>query len=107
MKILVVIFGVIGMLLSGFPCCSIDSCEDSHDQNTNIQTEEEHEDSDLCSPFMSCGSCPGFVISFSASPEESEIFSIDPRKHIKSYTSFSDREFIDRLWQPPRGFSSC
>ena len=95
------------MLLSGFPCCSFDSCEASHQQNTNSEVEDEHEDSNLCSPFMNCGSCPGFVISFSTSPAEPEIFSKHPGKHIKTYTSFSEREFIDRLWQPPRCFSSC
>ena len=66
MKLLAVILSMLTLLLSTYPCCQEeDSCSDvavtahcGDDHSEEVPNEKEMP----CSPFYTCGNCPGFTI---------------------------------------------
>lgn len=66
--------------------------------HTEHQEEDGH--SDNCSPFVTCGSCSGFVL-FSSEISFVEILAIEekPKPHYKYLTV---DYYCARIWQPPK-----
>ncbi|MDC6361802.1 MULTISPECIES: hypothetical protein [Flavobacteriaceae] len=67
MKFLTVILSLLTIVLSSYPCCQeTDSCFEtstaSHCADGDHNTENEQHDKETpCSPFFTCGRCPGFT----------------------------------------------
>ncbi len=93
MKIAAILFSVLVLALNAIPCCW-ESCEDEEPVEQHMDAEQN------CSPFLSCGSCVGFVlqedlpeISLYIQPSFSEI-------EFPEQDFFS--EFSETIWQPPK-----
>lgn len=103
MKVLVLILGIFCLLVSTYPCCIDDDCNDDSVESI-AKNEEDQQDDDcgLCSPFISCGSCTGFI---PGSEDTLTIFDTQliPTSNLFGITFKSvEAEFADRLWQPPQ-----
>lgn len=93
MKIFGIIFSILVFTLNASPCCW-DSCADEEPVENHADTEQS------CSPFLSCGSCVGFLlqedlpeISLYHQPSVSEI-------EFPEQAFYS--EFSEVIWQPPK-----
>lgn len=101
MKVLTVILGILCLLISAYPCCIVDEC-DSHSIAEIAENEQEQEECGLCSPFITCGSCIGFI------PNTAEfVTTLNPQLLPFSNLfglSFKsvEAEYADRVWQPPQ-----
>ena len=103
MKILGLFLGILCLLISVYPCCIQDDCDSvAVEKTVEKESDKETEDRGLCSPFINCGSCFGFI-SNSEKPltifklqslELSNIFGL----RFKSV----EAEYSNRLWQPPK-----
>ena len=67
MKIISYIMIAMIITLSAIPCCENDKCLGGEDFCMSENTAENSDDDclpfDLCSPFLNCTSCTGFVVS--------------------------------------------
>jgi hypothetical protein len=99
------ILSVFVLFLATIPCCLADDCTDeavsteqtagSNDKQSGADT-----DCDLCSPFYSCHTCPGFAFT-NTSPKMPLVLLVG----IKSYISYSQNSlfsFTASIWQPPK-----
>jgi hypothetical protein len=92
MKIAGIILSILVLMLNAVPCCWLG--------DSNENPVEEHSGEESCSPFLSCGSCTGFVlqeelpvVNFYSQPSVSEI--VFPENPFHS-------DFSEAIWQPPR-----
>lgn len=96
MKTVGILLSALVILLNGFPCCW-DSCSESGD----VEPAQSHpETQNSCSPFMSCGSCAGFVLE-DGEPELSAP-QPDSREQTALSNSWVSSEHLDLIWQPPK-----
>ncbi len=103
MRILTALLGIFCLLVSAYPCCIDDDCDADSVENI-VENEENQQDDDcgLCSPFISCGSCTGFI------PGTDEAVTIFDPQLIAFSSLFGlafksvEAEYADRLWQPPQ-----
>ena len=66
MKTLCLILSLYVFYLSTVTCCSDDNCNDEiQTEQTDNHSENDHGDRDcsICSPFLTCGMCSGFIFS--------------------------------------------
>ncbi|PKD20354.1 hypothetical protein APR41_13830 [Salegentibacter salinarum] len=103
MKALAVFLGIFCLLVSAYPCCMVDDCDsDSEVKIAENEDEQQDDDCGLCSPFISCGSCIGFI------PHTNEVATIPdlpliPFSNLFGITFKSvEAEYADRVWQPPK-----
>ncbi|PRX48832.1 DUF6660 family protein [Salegentibacter salegens] len=103
MKLLAVLLGIFCLLISANPCCIEDNCESASELKISENEENQKEnDCGLCSPFISCGSCIGFI------PNTDEVVTVlDPQPvpftNLFGLTFKSvEAEYSDRVWQPPQ-----
>lgn len=93
MRTAAVFLSLLVIILNAVPCCW-ESCDDQ----TSI--EETSESEDFCSPFLSCGSCAGFVIQqFSPDLPEIPVFFKPLNEQLE--VSFQS-DFSIEIWQPPK-----
>lgn len=59
MKFFCLMLSLSVMLLSTVPCCGDDDCDD--EKVGTEQTENHNNTDEICSPFLTCGVCTGFV----------------------------------------------
>lgn len=99
MKIVGIFLSVLVILLNGFPCCW-DSCSESGDVE---DTQSHSETQTACSPFMSCGSCAGFVLE----DEEHDLPALQPdrKEHSVLTNTWVSSDHLDLIWQPPRSIN--
>lgn len=96
MKISGVLFSIMVIFLNAVPCCW-DTCDEG---DATGHVEETSGTADACSPFLSCGSCAGFVLQ-----EDFTEFSY----FNSPFNSLDDQEegsfqsdYSIRIWQPPK-----
>lgn len=79
------------------PCCASDNCNE-----TTIAVNEHQDDKDgeNCSPFVTCGYCPGFA-QLNATGEIPVIISIVIAHHSRDTDWFSST-YTNQLLQPPK-----
>ncbi len=92
MKIAGIILSFLVLTLNAIPCW--DNCGDEEPVEAHADTEQ------TCSPFLSCGSCVGFVLQ-----EDLPEISLDIQSSVSEIESpeqgfFS--EFLESIWQPPQ-----
>ncbi len=103
MKVLAAFLGIFCLLVSVYPCCIDNDCDADSVENI-AENEENQQDDDcgLCSPFISCGSCTGFIPGTDATVTTFNI-QITPFSNLFGITFKSvEAEFSDRPWQPPQ-----
>lgn len=101
MKTLAFLLAVFVFFLSAAPCCLFEGCEGEEEQG-NVAAEKQApvECDDTCSPFLTCGSCTGFVVNSENFAFTSEYISSHPVP--TSYDDGISGEIIQAIWQPPR-----
>ena len=102
MKILCFILSLYVVFLATTPCCSDDNCNDEIKTEQTDNHSQDHKDSDcnICSPFLTCGTCTGFnfpTVFFSLTPPAITLTTKIPI----NYSSFSSNYFPS-IWQPPK-----
>lgn len=103
MKILGIILGTFCLLISVFPCCIGEECESTSVEIISENDNNEHSDEcGICSPFISCGTCTGFIahISESLIPLVFQPIAISNLFDL-SFKS-AEAEYAMRVWQPPQ-----
>ena len=91
------------LFLSTIPSCCEDACDD---ELATTQSDLNHSDHDYysskgsCSPFLTCGSCTGFVMLKSAF-ELKELTPIAVKTRVTYKPSYTDY-FAASIWQPPK-----
>ncbi|RYZ19859.1 MAG: hypothetical protein EOO10_23860 [Chitinophagaceae bacterium] len=104
MKKLAVILSLVVFVLSIAPCCALDDhfrqAEASKTFKTNSNTQSEDCCLD-CSPFYTCGTCGGFMISsltgFTAPPPTLLAAAFNPN-HLQAFAE----GVAQNIWQPPK-----
>src|SRR6478609_1762495 len=89
------ILSICVLLLSAAPCCADDDCAD---EATSQSTE--HHDCTNCSPFLTCGTCPGFVysiIKFNFTAPVAVHFPV-----FFFHTTVLTENCYVSIWQPPK-----
>tara|TARA_Y100001001_G_scaffold63229_1_gene60503 strand:- start:859 stop:1188 length:330 start_codon:yes stop_codon:yes gene_type:complete len=107
MKFLAVFLSLFTVLLSSYPCCQekgscsetflADSC--GHDDSE----ESPHDKEKPCSPFYTCGRCPGFTIAYENLLNIS-IMELDLKMDQVPYQEFVSEEVYFLSLKPPRSF---
>ncbi len=105
MKTLCLLLSLYVFSLSVVPCCSDDNCNDEiiTEKNVNNHSQEnpsEEGDCNACSPFLTCGTCIGFVFT----NLQIDIYEIPilENQFVAIYKpQFSDN-FFEKIWQPPK-----
>ena len=103
MKILAVFLGIFCFLISVYPCCIDDDCDSiSEEQIADDKDDRETEERGMCSPFIGCGSCIGFISSSVKPLNTSQLLSIVSPNNFGLQFKSVEAEYIDKLWQPPK-----
>jgi hypothetical protein len=102
-KILCFIAVILVLLLSIKPCCTDNDC--SYKKTTVSASVTKHspkkKECQSCSPFYSCGSCVGFIVTKTVS-YPSFILPQKPVKHNNTYGQLYIDHVALSIWQPPR-----
>ncbi|NJW54014.1 hypothetical protein [Salinimicrobium oceani] len=96
MKISAVLIALLVLVLNGIPCCA----DDCGGEVTSQEQEKESHSNELCSPFLSCGTCNAVVFQ----EEVSKMSFLEPVISTKP-TAIEMKmisEFTYRIWQPPK-----
>lgn len=94
------ILGFFCCITSTYPCCIADDCESSKIEKTAEKQEDEK--CGLCSPFISCGTCTGFIPSIDESLSEEIFQSVAFSKVFGLSFKCVEAEVFNRVWQPPK-----
>ena len=105
MKTLCLILALYSFCLSTIPCCLDDNCNDeiqTEQTDNHLEKEEDHRDSDwsICSPFLTCGTCSGFV--YSKLNFHFKKVHFNKSKFIVVYLPQFTDDFFVKIWQPPK-----
>lgn len=104
MKIFCFILSLFVLSLSTVPCCSVDNCNDEIKTAYAYNHSQDHKDSDCntCSPFFTCGTCAGSVITGTRLGVDINKVPFIKEKFIIVYKSQIVNNFIAKIWQPPK-----
>ena len=103
MKLICCILSLYVLVLTSVPCCSDDKCNDGLNTEQTSNNSHQHEGNDHCngcSPFLTCGTCLGFVYNHVVISFKPYLVIVE-EKHI-SYNSSSVSNFYTEFWQPPK-----
>lgn len=102
MKILCFILSLYVFFLSTVPCCWDDNCNDEikTEQTENHSKDHQEDNCNACSPFLTCGTCSGFV--FSKLEFYFKKIHFTKSKLIAVYDLLFEDDFIAKFWQPPK-----
>ena len=91
------------MLLSVRPCCTDSDCSrDSFAKNeVPAKTPLSDKDCQGCSPFFTCGTCAGFVLTKAVSADIL-LYPSTAVKHSSNYRQFYIQKISLAIWQPPK-----
>lgn len=106
MRVLAVLLSILTILLSSYPCCQeADSCFETaflnqcgHDDSEELPMSEDTP----CSPFYTCGRCPGFTITY----DSLDLINLDVEKGapLVMYLELLPKEVYFFSLKPPRTF---
>ena len=90
---------IVTMAASFSSCCSVDDCCDEVQTSQNT-SQGDRESEDNCSPFINCGTCPGFT----QMENVADIPTIQNVKqvHYSKLVSLTLSNYTASLLQPPR-----
>lgn len=104
MKWLMILFSLYVLALSAVPCCGDDlCCEDEIMLQQGNEGDKDHDHNrpePPCSPFFSCSTCHGAVIS-QVTPAITPQFVISKKLRFQ-YTEHFLSEYATAIWQPPQ-----
>ncbi|WP_420832403.1 DUF6660 family protein [Paraflavitalea pollutisoli] len=102
MKVLVFLFSVYILVLSGVACSAEDDCcmeEIAQSQNKHSQ-DADHKPACPCSPFFACGACHAVVMPSTTIPI---VKAVQPIVKLQfCYTIQSTADYPTSVWQPPK-----
>lgn len=105
MKYLVTILTVLVIYHSAIPCADVNGADDCGTETQfhaeNNQNDDDHSDTDACSPFCVCQCCHTPIISCSNVVGSSTVTS---KQYDKAdyYQSFHTNSMIHAVWHPPK-----
>jgi len=103
MKIFAFILTVIVLTLNCMPCADNPDAMNNSDAKTELSKpgkQQEHNDTDACSPFCTCNCCTGFTFLFVPYQIDHSI-SLSAEKTV-SHLSSKISDIALPVWQPPR-----
>jgi hypothetical protein len=91
------------LLLSAKPCCADKLCQQNISQQKNKTEKAASEEKDCpgCSPFYTCGSCPGFIVI----TQVKATLPILTETAMKAYLPYEQsfyKQITLSVWQPPK-----
>jgi hypothetical protein len=93
------LFLLVSSTASFYPCCSeIDCCTDEL-TSTNAR-QDQHPSESNCSPFVACGTCPGFTQT--ATVVDIPVVQKEKPEHLCKAISLLLSSYMPSLLQPPR-----
>lgn len=101
MKFLIAFLGIFCLLTSVYPCCADDSC-DSDSIAASSDGVPTQNDCGLCTPFIACGACTGFVPGPAQSLISNVFYSINLTEVFGFNFNSVETDYSERLWQPPK-----
>ncbi|MES2378396.1 MAG: hypothetical protein V4553_17520 [Bacteroidota bacterium] len=103
MKILCLILSVYVIMLSAKPCCVDSDCRATVSSKKELTGKIPAKEKECpgCSPFFTCGTCVGFVIS---QPLSVQLFTValDHIEHGNIYQQPRIEKVSLSIWQPPK-----
>ena len=102
MKILCFILSFYVLVLSTFPCCAEDYCNDEIKTEHSNNHSQDHKDTDCngCSPFITCGTCFGFTLSNTA--YNFQLLTTFVEKQINLCQQNYVENYFAEIWNPPK-----
>ncbi|MGF7079435.1 DUF6660 family protein [Mucilaginibacter sp. UYCu711] len=102
MKILYLILSFYVIMLAAKPCCA-DDCRAAAGSKKELagNVPQREKECPGCSPFFTCGSCVGFIISQPLSVQL-PIVAVDPTGYGAVYQQPDLEEIALSIWQPPK-----
>jgi hypothetical protein len=95
------VLSVFVIFLSVKPCCQDNDCYGKYAVEKRQQKDTNNKDCQGCSPFFSCGTCSGFVVS----KPVNIIAALIPEPQIEHFANYR-QPFIKQvslaIWQPPK-----
>jgi len=82
-----------------YPCCSKDDCCND-DLTSNTTNHSNHKSEGNCSTFVTCGTCPGFLVS--AKLVDIPVIKVEKPVHHSAAFSLTLSSYTASLLQPPR-----
>jgi hypothetical protein len=103
-KYLCLLLSLFVLLISAAPCCS-DDCGQTEgkvaQKNQPGDSHQEGDDCKACSPFLTCGSCSGFIKPLPTPTLQAEV--IDYQTELIDVYHFSFYPLVSSsFWQPPK-----
>jgi len=91
------------ILLSAKPCCSDKDCGEQVSVKKELagKTSPKEKECQGCSPFFSCGSCVGFIVSKPVTHTLAFVAEIAVRSYV-GYLQPNLKEISLAIWQPPQ-----
>jgi len=107
MRVFAVIMSLLTIFLSSYPCCQeTDLCMETISFNDCVDDgacEDPHESEAPCSPFYTCGRCPGFTLTYGEFVQIVTI-EVDSKINLVPYLEFMPKEVYFNALKPPRNF---
>ncbi len=98
-KMICFILSLFVFVLSAVPCCADDYCNDESKMEQSCTEHQDRNDCNGCSPFITCGTCIGFI--FSKTDYNFQPITRLQSKFIPCQQVFEENYFIE-IWQPPK-----
>jgi Na+/H+ antiporter NhaD/arsenite permease-like protein len=102
-KILYLILSVFVIMLSAKPCCADSDCRATLSAKKELAEKVPAKEKECpgCSPFFTCGTCVGFVISQPLSIQL-PIVAVDDVEYCNVYQHPNIEKVALSIWQPPK-----
>jgi len=99
-KFLWLILSVYVVFLSVRPCCQDKDCYGKYAVEKGQQKDRD-KDCQGCSPFFTCGTCSGFIVTKAVNSNVT-LISEPPLKHFANYRHPFIKQISLAIWQPPK-----
>jgi hypothetical protein len=102
-KILCLLLAVYVMMLSGKPCCADNDCHEKFTTKTEQSSKSSSKEKECsgCSPFFTCGSCVGFIVSKPITITFA-VISENYTLHFTAYREPDVKKIALSVWLPPK-----
>jgi hypothetical protein len=105
MRVFHLILAIYVIVLSMVPCCTEERCNDDIKTEQTANNHPRHESNDTCnsgacSPFLTCGSCTGFVSNALLICLQPYMFFV--KKQNINFKFGQINNYYTKYWQPPK-----